>query len=179
MPLGLAIKAACGVDPVLEERDPGRLRAILHEAGVDTSRDADYASLVDHLLSHFVEPHITDPVFLTDYPVELSPFARRRKDRPEITERFEAFCAGMEIGNGFTELNDPADQKARFEQQVEMGRGGNEDAHPMDLDYVTALEYGLPPTGGLGLGIDRVVMLLTDAASIREVVLFPAMRDVR
>ena len=129
------------------------------------------------MLSHYVEPYLVEPTFLVDYPVELSPLARRNPDDPSRVERFEAFCGGMEIANGFSELIDPDDQLARFEEQAEMGRAGDAEAHPVDHDYVNALRYGLPPTGGVGLGIDRLLMLLTGRDSIREVVLFPALRD--
>jgi lysyl-tRNA synthetase class 2 len=129
------------------------------------------------MLSHYVEPHLVEPTFLVDYPVELSPLARAKPDDELTTERFEAFCGGMEIANGYSEVNDPAVQRARFEEQVAAGRAGAEETMPMDVDYVTALEYGMPPTGGLGVGIDRVAMLLTGSDSIREVVLFPALRQ--
>ncbi len=175
--LGEAIAGACGIDPFAGPRDPDALRERLHAAGVDTSRDRTWAQLVDHLLSHFVEPTVTAPVFLVDYPVELSPLARGKQDEPGMTERFEAFCAGMELANGYSELNDPAEQRARFEEQAAAGRAGDEDAHPVDQDYVRALSYGMPPTGGLGVGIDRLAMLLLGRPSIREVVLFPALRD--
>ncbi len=177
VPLGEAIRRECGIDPMAGPRDPEPLRAVLEAAGVDHSRDRTWAQLVDHLLSHFVEPRVVEPVFLTDYPVELSPLARRKPGADGLTERFEAFCRGMEFGNGFSELNDPIDQRERFEEQAAAGRAGDEAVHPPDADYVGALEYGLPPTGGLGIGIDRLVILLLDAASIREVVLFPALRD--
>ncbi len=175
--LGAAIEAACGIDPLVGPRDEAALRGRLEADGVDTSRDRTWAQLVDHLLSHFVEPAITSPVFLVDYPVELSPLARSKPGEPGITERFEAFCAGMELANGYSELNDPAEQLARFGDQAAAGRAGDEDAHPVDDDYVRALSYGMPPTGGLGIGIDRLSMLLLGRPSIREVVLFPALRS--
>jgi lysyl-tRNA synthetase class 2 len=145
--------------------------------GVDASHDRTWAQAVDHLLSHYVEPSLRRPTFLVDYPVELSTFAKRRADDPSLVERFEVFCAGMELGNGFTELNDPADQRARFEAARAARAAGDEHAQPMDEDFLLALEYGMPPTGGVGIGIDRLAMLLTGRRSIREVVLFPALRD--
>jgi lysyl-tRNA synthetase class 2 len=176
-PLGEAIRERTGIDPLEGPRDEARLRAHLAADGVDASRDPNWAALVDHMLSHYVEPHIVAPTFLVDYPVELSPLARRNPDDPSRVERFEAFCGGMEIANGFSELIDPDDQLARFEEQAAAGRAGDVEAHPVDEDYVTALRYGMPPTGGVGVGIDRLTMLLTGRESIREVVLFPALRD--
>ena len=160
----------------MADRDLGRLVAHMQAGGVDTSADHTWAQAVDHLLSHYVEPQITRPTFLVDYPVELSPFAKRSPDDPGLTERFEAFCNGMEFGNGFTELNDPADQRARFEEAREAAAAGDEEAPPMDEDFLLALEYGMPPTGGVGIGIDRLMMMLHGVRSIREVILFPPTR---
>ncbi len=174
--LGAAIEEKTGINPMTLGRDPKPLEDYLKSQGIDTSRDKTWAQLVDHLLSHYVEPTLISPTFIIDYPVELSPLSRRKPGEDGVVERFEAFCGGMEISNGFSELNDPDDQRARFEEQAEMGRAGDDEAHPVDEDYVTALEYGLPPTGGVGLGIDRLAMLLTGQETIREVVLFPAMR---
>ncbi len=171
-----AIIEDAGIDP-MADRDAERLKRHMRERGVDTSADQTWAQAVDHLLSHFVEPHTTRPLFLTHYPVELSPFAKRSPDDPSMVERFEAFCQGMEIANGYTELNDPADQRARFEEALAAAVSGDEEAQPMDEDYLLALEYGMPPTVGVGVGIDRLAMLLTGKRSIREVVLFPALRD--
>jgi lysyl-tRNA synthetase class 2 len=176
IPLMRAIEEACGID-ALAVRDPDELRRLAVAAGAQAAAgDKTWAQLVDRLLSHFVEPNVTSPVFLVDYPVELSPLARRREDDPSMVERFEAFVVGMEIANGFSELNDPDDQLARFQEQVRNREAGDEDAQPLDEDYVEALRYGMPPTGGVGLGIDRLVMLLTDRRSIRDVILFPALR---
>jgi lysyl-tRNA synthetase class 2 len=177
IPLGEAIGEACGTNPLTSAREPEVLRAVLERDGVDTSRDGGWAALVDHMLSHYVEPKLIRPTFLIDYPVELSPLSRRRPDDPFTVERFEAFCGGMEIANGYSELNDPAEQRERFVEQHAAGRGSDDATHPIDEDYVTALEYGMPPTGGLGVGVDRCVMILTGTTSIREVVLFPALRD--
>ena len=154
-------------------RDAGELRALLTERGVDTEADKDWTQLVDHAFSHYGEPGLIQPTIVHDYPVELSPFARPTDGDPTLTERFEYFAGGMELGNAFTEINDAAMQQARFEQQSEQVEGERGDP-----DYVEALSYGMPPTGGIGLGIDRLVMLLTGAESIRDVVLFPALRSV-
>jgi lysyl-tRNA synthetase class 2 len=161
-----AIQEHAGIDP-MADRDRGRLVAFLDEKDIDTSADRTWADAVDHLLSHFVEPAIERPTFLIDYPVELSPLAKRSPSDPGAVERFEAFCVGMEIANGYTELNDPADQAARFETAEQAA----------DDDYVTALEYGMPPTVGVGIGIDRLAMALLGVRSIREVILFPTLRE--
>jgi lysyl-tRNA synthetase class 2 len=152
-------------------RDADELRAWLTERGVDTKADKDWAQLIDHAFSHFVEPSLAQPTIVHDYPIEISPFARQTDDDPTLTERFEYFAGGMELGNAFTEINDPDDQAARFEQQSEHVEGERGDP-----DYVEALSYGMPPTGGIGLGIDRLTMLLTGRETIRDVILFPALR---
>jgi lysyl-tRNA synthetase class 2 len=153
-------------------RDEAELRSRLNERNVDTAADKDWAQLLDHALSSFVEPSLAEPTILHDYPVELSPFARPTDDDPTIVERFEYFVGGMELGNAFSEINDPEEQAARFAMQSDLV--GGEQGDP---DYVEALEYGMPPTGGLGLGIDRLAMVLTGKDTIRDVILFPALRE--
>ena len=152
-------------------RDEVGLRAALTERGVDTNADRDWPQLVDHAFSYYVEPSLIQPTIVHDYPIEISPFARLTDDDPTMTERFEYFAGGMELGNAFTEINDAQEQAARFEMQSEHVEGEHGDP-----DYVEALSYGMPPTGGLGLGIDRLAMLLTGRETIRDVILFPALR---
>jgi lysyl-tRNA synthetase, class II len=159
-------------------RDPDDLRARLETRDVDTQHDRTWAQLIDHALSHFVEPGLIQPTILHDYPVELSPFARM-SDEDGMVERFEYFVGGVELGNAFTEINDSEEQEARFALQEAEGAGGNVEAEPGDPDYVEALSYGMPPTGGLGMGIDRLAMVLASKDSIRDVVLFPALREPR
>jgi lysyl-tRNA synthetase class 2 len=174
-----AIRDATGGIDILEHRDRDSLvRRIESDGGLHVpTEDRTWPQLVDDLLSKFVEPTIREPVFIVDYPVELSPFAKAHRSEPGLVERFEAYVAGIEIANAFTELNDPDEQRARFEAQIRLAAAGDDETQPLDEDYLAALEYGMPPTGGVGLGIDRLVMVLTGRRSIREVVLFPAMRD--
>ena len=152
-------------------RDESELRRRLEERQIDTAQDRSWAALVDHALTSFVEPTLIEPTILHDYPVELSPFARATDDDPTIVERFEYFVGGMELGNAFTELNDSEEQAERFAQQALEA-----DGEPGDPDYVEALSYGMPPTGGLGLGIDRLTMVLSGHDNVRDVILFPALR---
>ena len=153
-------------------RDEEDLRKRLEERGVDTSANESWSKLVDHALSHFIEPELIQPSILYDYPVELSPFARATDDDASIVERFEFFVGGMELGNAFTEINDPDEQAERFAQQAADAAG-----QQGDPDYVDALAYGMPPTGGLGLGIDRLAMVLSGRENIRDVLLFPQVRE--
>ncbi len=162
-------------DDVLVNFDAAKKLALENELHV-TDRDGHGAILMK-LFDLLVEPKLVNPTFITGYPTEVSPLSRRNDDNPDITDRFELFIAGREIANAFTELNDPADQKQRFEEQVALRDAGDEEGMFMDKDYVRALEYGMPPTAGEGIGIDRLVMLLTDSPSIRDVILFPHMRS--
>jgi lysyl-tRNA synthetase class 2 len=171
-----AILELTGVD-VLAHRDRDDLVAAAGERGIGLDASETWPRLVDDLLSKHVEPRLTDPTFVTDYPVELSPFAKAHRSEPGLVERFECFAGGMEFANAFTELNDPDEQRARFEEQGRHGAAGDDEAQPYDEDFVRALEQGMPPTGGIGVGIDRLVMLLSGRTSIREVVLFPALRS--
>ncbi len=172
-----AIGARAKVD-ILANREFASLANAMREQGHEVpANEETWGQLVDHLLSKFVEPELVQPTFLMDYPVEISPLAKHHRSQPGLTERWEAFAGGMEFANAFTELNDPDDQRARFEQQQRYAAEGDEEAHPLDEAFIQALEQGMPPTGGIGIGIDRLVMLLTGQRSIREVVLFPAMRS--
>ena len=170
-----ALEEIGGVAPdVLKDRD--RLLAFAQEKGVKVTKTGKLGKVITKVFDALVEPHLIQPTFIVGYPAEVSPLSRRSDKVPELTERFELFIAGKEIANGFSELNDPVDQKQRFVEQVKGREAGDQEAHPMDEDYIEALEYGMPPTAGEGIGIDRLVMLLTDAASIRDVILFPHMK---
>ena len=157
-------------------KDKEKLLKIASQKGVKITKTGQLGKVITKLFDALIEPKLIQPTFITDYPAEVSPLSRRNDQHPDLTERFELFIAGREIANGFSELNDPADQHERFRQQVEGRQAGDEEAHRMDSDYIEALEYGMPPTAGEGIGIDRLVMLLTNAVSIREVILFPHMK---
>jgi lysyl-tRNA synthetase class 2 len=157
--------------------DEAELRQLLVDKGVDVSHDPTWPKLVDHALTAFVEPRLIQPTILYDYPIELSPFARLTDGNPRFVERFEYFVGGMELGNAFSELNDAEEQAERFSMQQAEREAGDAEAEEGDPDYVEALSYGMPPTGGIGLGIDRLTMVLAGADSIRDVILFPALRE--
>ena len=156
--------------------DEAALRAKADELGVHIDDHASLGKVQVELFEAIAEPHLVQPTFVMEYPAETSPLARRNDEQPDFVDRFELFIGGIEISNAFSELNDPVDQHERFEMQLLQKAKGDEETMEMDLDYIRALEYGLPPTAGCGIGVDRLVMLLTDSENIREVILFPHMR---
>lgn len=170
-----AVREYTGVD-VLALNSDEAARAKAGELGLKIEPTATVGQVIEELVDEFVQPRLIQPTFLTDHPTEISPLAKSKRDNPALTDRFELIVAGWEMANAFSELNDPIDQRSRFEAQLREREKGNEEAHAMDLDYIQALEYGMPPAGGLGIGIDRMVMLFTGASSIRDVILFPLMR---
>jgi lysyl-tRNA synthetase class 2 len=172
------LRERCGVDFLDDRcRDLHSLREELVRLGVPVEERASWGRLVDKLFSAFVEPHLVQPTFVLDYPVEMTPLAKNKPDDPRLVERFECFIGGFEIANAFTELNDPAEQRSRFEEQERLRSVmGDEEVERLDEDFLAALEHGMPPTGGLGIGIDRLTMVLTGQSSIREVILFPQLR---
>jgi len=174
------VKKYSGVDFVKYPTADGlrdRMRPKMKALGLEVDPEKNWARLVDELIDTFVEPNLTQPTFLKDYPVSMSPLAKNKSGEERVAERFEAFAGGMEIANAFTELNDPEEQRRRFQQQQKEHRAKDEITETIDEDYLLALEYGMPPAGGLGVGIDRLVMLLTNQQSIREVILFPQLRE--
>lgn len=173
-----AIKKYIGID-LSKARTDAEAREMVRQLDLTLDSKASKGSVIFEVFDALVEPQLVQPTFITHYPIEVSPLAKRNAEDPNYTDRFEFFIAGREIGNAFSELNDPIDQQERFLKQVEQRVTGDQEAHMMDEDYIEALEYGMAPAGGMGIGIDRLVMLLTDSASIRDVILFPTMRPRR
>ncbi len=177
LPMLEGIREYAGIQPeefaTLEQAKAGCCRI---NVTFDLDKESTLGGLIEKLHEHYTQPHLIEPTFITDFPTETSPLAKKRQDNPALTRRFEVYVVGQELGNAFSEINDPIDQRERFEGQLVQREAGDDEAHPMDEDFLLALEYGMPPTGGLGIGIDRLAMILTGAESIRDVILFPLMR---
>ena len=169
------VRKYAGVDFSKIDDDAGALEAA-REAGLELEGESSWGEILNLFFETYCEEQLRQPIFILDYPIDVSPLAKKIESDPRLTYRFEAFIAGKEVANAFTELNDPIDQRERFERQLARREAGDEEAHAMDEDFVTALEYGMPPAGGLGIGIDRIVMFLTDSPSIRDVILFPTLK---
>ena len=169
-----AIKEYTGVD--ISEMDEETLGKTAKEMGVGIDKSMGKGKIIDEIFGEKVEPYLIQPTFITDYPIEMSPLAKKHRKKEGLVERFELICNSKEICNSFTELNDPIDQRQRFEQQIELGKRGDDEAMVLDEDFLRSLEYGMPPTAGMGLGMDRLAMILTNSSSIQEVLLFPQMK---
>jgi lysyl-tRNA synthetase class 2 len=170
-----AIKNATGID-IFEHTNQGSLETAVKAAKLEVKKQLNWGKLVDELLGEYVRPNLVEPTFIMDYPVEMSPLSKRKPGSDNLVERFEPFVGGVEVGDAWSELTDPDDQRERFVAQAEARRAGDEEALPLDEDWIKALTYGMPPTGGLGIGVDRLVMVLTDTPSIRDVILFPQLK---
>jgi lysyl-tRNA synthetase class 2 len=177
MTLHEAIRRYAGID-LESTTDRCEAARLAESIGVEVTPEMGYGKIVDAVMSEKVQPHLVQPTFLYDYPVEISPLAKRKRGNPALTERFQPFIACLEIGNAFSELNDPIDQRERFLEQMRLREAGDDEAQYLDEDFITALEVGMPPTAGLGIGIDRLAMLAADVASIREVIFFPLLRPI-
>jgi len=169
-----AIQAFTEVD--ISEMDEEQLRAVAKDLGVGLENSMARGKIIDEIFGERCEPHLIQPTFITDYPVEMSPLAKKHRDSDGLVERFEAICNGKEISNAFSELNDPIDQRERFEAQLELGKRGDDEAMVLDEDFLRALEYGMPPTAGVGIGMDRLAMIMTNSNSIQDVLFFPQMK---
>jgi len=169
-----AIEAYAGVD--VSDMDEKQLKRTAKDLNVEVDPSMGRAKLIDEIFGEKCEPELIQPTFIQDYPIEMSPLAKKHREKEGVVERFEMICAGKEICNAFSELNDPIDQRERFEEQLRMGERGDEEAMQSDEDFLRAIEYGMPPTAGLGVGIDRLAMILTDSHSIQEVLFFPQMK---
>jgi lysyl-tRNA synthetase class 2 len=172
-----SIKEVTGADFSTVKTD-GEAENLAKSVGVFPEEKLPIGEIIDFVFEEKVEENLIQPTFITEYPIEVSPLAKKIKGNPKFTQRFELFITGREFANGFSELNDPIDQRERFLKQVEKRENGDEEAGMMDEDFIRALEYGMPPTGGIGIGIDRLVMLLTNSPSIRDVLLFPTMKNI-
>ncbi len=175
LPLLEGIRQYAGVEPE-EFATLQTARAAGERLGLPMEQESQIGGIIDKIHERFTQPNLIQPTFITDFPLDISPLAKKRQDNPALTRRFEPYAIGLEMGNAFSEINDPIDQRERLMAQAQMRASGDEEAHPMDEDFLRALEYGMPPTGGLGVGIDRLVMLLTDSPSIRDVILFPQLK---
>ena len=169
-----AIEHYTGVD--ISNMTEEELRTTAKKLGVNVEKSMGKGKLIDEIFGQNCEQNLIQPTFITDYPVEMSPLAKKHRDKKGLAERFEAICNGKEICNAFSELNDPIDQKKRFQEQIELGKKGDEEAMVLDNDFIRALEYGMPPTAGLGIGIDRLAMIMTNSNSIQDVLFFPQMK---
>ena len=172
-----AIQHFTGID--ISNMEENELRQTAAQLHISLEPSAGKGKIIDEIFGAKCEPHLIQPTFITDYPVEMSPLAKQHRDNPNLVERFEAICNGKEICNAFSELNDPIEQRKRFEEQLKLGQRGDEEAMMLDEDFLRALSYGMPPTAGLGIGIDRLAMIMTNAPSIQEVIFFPQMRPER